>query len=257
MDEFINILDEQKFRSTNALWNDLRLNDPWSIGYVSTLIESQNFSKKEEWEAFYYSSGSERKSKLKSYPENIVNILNDSLLKYRDETKVDSLSWNLKNINFQHGRTKDEIKEKGKILLEELEKRGNKYGFSLSECVECVRFRTICETWNGIIIREHNTIEKLKRFIPDIELRKVSGEIDHKYAVDYEIFKDNVAICGIQIKPLSYRGDSPFLRKAKQANKRKGDQYKLDYGRDVLYIFSKTNGEIMNIDIIQQIKNLS
>ncbi|NJD52598.1 MAG: MjaI family restriction endonuclease [Candidatus Methanoperedens sp.] len=240
----------------HALWNDLCLNDTWSVGYVSTLIESQSCSEKEDWEAFYYESGNERKSKSKGFPESIVNILNDSLLKYKHETKLDSLSWKLKNINFQYGRTKEEIAEKGKILFEELNKRGNKYGLSLIECVDCVRFRTLCETWNGIIIREHNTINNLKKLLPDIELRKVSGEIDHRYAVDYELLKNNVAICGIQIKPKSYLRDSLFLRKAKEANKRKNDQYGKDYGGDVLYIFSQTNGEIINMQIIKQIKNL-
>ncbi len=39
MDEFILQIDETKFRSTNGPWNNLCLNDPWSVGYVSTLIE--------------------------------------------------------------------------------------------------------------------------------------------------------------------------------------------------------------------------
>ena len=40
MDEFVLKIDENKFRSTNDTWNRLMLNDPWSVGYVSTLIET-------------------------------------------------------------------------------------------------------------------------------------------------------------------------------------------------------------------------
>lgn len=56
MDEFILPIDIEKFRSTNAMWNNLMLNDPWSVGYVSTLIELQEWKSKEEWEAkaYYY-----------------------------------------------------------------------------------------------------------------------------------------------------------------------------------------------------------
>ena len=38
MTEFVLSIDTRKFSSTNALWNDLMLNDPLSVGYVSTLI---------------------------------------------------------------------------------------------------------------------------------------------------------------------------------------------------------------------------
>ena len=60
MDEFVLGIDKDKFRSTNAKWNELMLNDPWSVGYVSTLIEASNWKSKEEWEETYYASGAVR-----------------------------------------------------------------------------------------------------------------------------------------------------------------------------------------------------
>lgn len=54
LDEFTLPIDETKFRRTNIPWNDLCLNDPWSVGHVSTLIEAQTFLSKEQWEQFYY-----------------------------------------------------------------------------------------------------------------------------------------------------------------------------------------------------------
>ena len=61
---FILPIDAEKFRSTNDMWNKLMLNDPWSVGYVSSLIETKEWQTKEEWENFYYNSGEERKRKL-------------------------------------------------------------------------------------------------------------------------------------------------------------------------------------------------
>ena len=64
MDEFVLSIDKEKFRSTNAEWNNLMLNAPWSVGYVSTLIELHSWHSKEEWERFYYESGEKRDSLL-------------------------------------------------------------------------------------------------------------------------------------------------------------------------------------------------
>ena len=88
MDEFKNIIDANKFRSTNALWNQLALNDPWSVGYVSNLIESKNFNYKEEWEEFYYSSGKERGELIKKLPSDQRSILNNFLLVKQNRNQV-------------------------------------------------------------------------------------------------------------------------------------------------------------------------
>lgn len=64
MDEFKLPIDEAKFRSTNGMWNRLMLNDPWSVGYVSTLIELQEWESKEQWEEFYYANGEQRNALL-------------------------------------------------------------------------------------------------------------------------------------------------------------------------------------------------
>lgn len=68
MEEFVLGIDREKFSSTNAKWNALMLNDPWSVGYVSTLIELQSWQSKEEWEEFYY----EAENSVKLYLEIIA-----------------------------------------------------------------------------------------------------------------------------------------------------------------------------------------
>ena len=45
MEEFVNIIAPQKYAATNGPWNDLQLNSPWSVGYVTTLIELQHLKK--------------------------------------------------------------------------------------------------------------------------------------------------------------------------------------------------------------------
>lgn len=245
MEEFVLTIDKEKFRSTNAAWNNLMLNDPWSVGYVSQLIETKEWSSKEEWEQFYYDSGAQRKQLLGSNSA----LLNDDTLQRNSKHIINGLSWNLKNLNYQYGRTKEDLMAKAQKLREVA------LNLSIEECYECVRFRTICETWNGIIVRENNTIHNLSVLFPTLVFKKTDGDTDHTYAVDYEVYKDSRLIFGIQIKPKSYTFNTPYLQKARYANQQKYDAYYKWKGVRVLTIISKGNGEILNNEVIQQLRN--
>lgn len=246
MEEFILTIDKEKFRSTNAAWNQLMLNDPWSVGYVSQLIETKEWKSKEEWEQFYYDSGLQRKNQLGSHSQ----ILNNDSLQLTNKATIDSLPWNVKNINYQNGRTKEDLMNKAHIL------HSKASNLTIDECYECVRFRTICETWNGIIVRETNTIKILTSMFPNLVFQKTDGETDHTYAVDYEVFSKGILKYGIQIKPKSYTFNTPYLIKARYANQQKYASYFNLKGVKVLTIISKGNGEILNKDVIQLLKKI-
>ena len=152
----MNILDVARFESTNSIWNHVMLNDPWSVGYVTTLIESRIFKSKEDWEEYYYFSGEQRNIQLANLSKDIADKMNDEQLIRSNKSQIENMSWNLKNLNFQFGRTKNQIAAKGKILFTEALKLN--IDISEEECIEAVRFRTICQTWNGVVIREQRTI---------------------------------------------------------------------------------------------------
>lgn len=249
--EFILSINPIKFRSTNAIWNNLMLNDPWSVGYVSMLIELERFTNKEEWETFYYNSGAERDAIISKSDIGIQNILQNELLVLKDKTYVNNLAYGVVNINKQFGRTKENLYNKAVILFEAVKNNG--LDITVEECFECVRFRVICETWNGIIIRERNTIETLKKYYPYYEFRKVFAEIDHKYAVDYEIYKENRLAVAIQIKPKSYTWDAPYINKARDANQQKNKSYSNKFNVCVFDIISDSKGNIFNSDILKKL----
>ncbi|MEZ4792445.1 MAG: MjaI family restriction endonuclease [Gelidibacter sp.] len=164
------------------------------------------------------------------------------------------MDWDLKNLNYNYGRTKQQIAKKGAILFEHTQNRGS--SITEEECVEAVRYRVICQTWNGVIIREKNTILTLKGKFPELDFVSTSGDFDHKYAVDYEIKNRGNIICGIQIKPKSYLGNAPYLIKAQNANAKKNQQYKTEFGKPVFNVISKANGDIINSEVIGQLSNL-
>ena len=246
MEEFVLSIDKEKFRSTNAAWNNLMLNDPWSVGYVSQLIETKEWSTKEEWELFYYDSGIKREQLLGSQ----AALLNDDSLQLNNKSAIMGLSWNLKNLNYQYGRTKEDLKKKAIKL------QGHAKNLTIDECYECVRFRTICETWNGIIVRENNTIKTLSSMFPSLLFKKTDGETDHTFAVDYEVFRSGVLKYGIQIKPKSYTFNAPYLQKARFANQQKYTAYFNMKGVNVLTVISKGTGEIINTEVLEQLRKI-
>lgn len=249
--EYTLSIDPQKFQSTNAPWNKLMLNDPWSVGYVTTLIELINFEKKEDWENFYYAKGQEREGLINQLSADLQNILNDEQLIRVSKSEVDKLSWDAKNLNTQYGRTQDRLYRKGQILYEAVKDNGLE--LSEGECFECVRYRVICETWNGVIVRERNTIEKLQQLFPKTEFRKVSGEIDYAYAVDYELYKEGKLSSAIQIKPPSYLWHAPYIQSARNANGKKNQDYTNRFGVQVYNVISDTKGKITNEDVIRSL----
>lgn len=247
IEPFVLDVDLYKFRSTNDMWNRLMLNDPWSVGYVSTLIELENWSCKEDWEAFYYKSGQQRLSLLGSN----ASLLNNDKLQL-NKSEIMSISYSLKNINTQYGRTKEELYHKGEILYNAVKNNG--HNLSIDDCAKCVRFRTICETWNGIILRENNTVKTLQGLFPNLTFRKTEGERDHTYAVDYEVYISARLLCGIQIKPKSYTWNAPYIQKARHANDAKFQAYTNLHGVPVWNVISSNRGEIYNTEVIEQIR---
>ena len=245
-DEFKLPIDAELFRTTNDAWNKLMLNDPWSVGYVTTLIETKQWKSKEEWEMFYYTSGKERIEKA----GNNYNLIENFQLVRTDKAAIYKFSWDVKNLNFQYGRTKDDLMRRAEVLHEYMRSQ-LKSTITLDQCFDCVRFRTICETWNGVIVRENHTVKRLAQlFGSNAIIRKTDGETDHVFAVDYEVHVQHELKFGIQIKPKSYLGNAPYLVRARYANEQKFLSYKTKTGCPVFVVISKTSGEILNPEII-------
>lgn len=245
---FTNQIDAKKFRSTNGIWNDLCLNSPWGIGYVSSLIESETFSTKDDWKDFYFKSGEERLIKISELEKEKQDILLDYTLPLQKKYKaMNSLDKSIKELNFTFGRTEKELFEKGKTMYLAICKQGNKNDITLAECVYMVKYRILAETWNGIISREQNTISKLSNKYSHLDFVKTEGDFDYKYGVDYEVFENGSLIGAIQIKPKSYQnGSTPSIQKAKKANMFKNMAYTKKYGAITSYVYSTTKGDIIN-----------
>ncbi len=254
MDVFTLDIDTQKFRLTNAAWNELTLNSPWSVGYVTNLIEQQQFENKESWELFYYNSGVQRLNKMLQQNEATQQLLKN--INYtQDKKALYALPANIKEINFNYGRSADCLEQKATDLFLYLNQQGV-INLTLAECVSAVRFRVICETWNGVVIRERKAITVLQKEFVDLVFQKTSGQDDFQYAVDYLAFSGNKMIAGIQIKPKSFLGTTTYIEKARAANKEKNKKFTEKYGVPVFNVYAETNGDIVNKEATQLIRQI-
>lgn len=238
------------FSSTNRMWNTERFNSPFLWGYVSQLIGEEEFKKKEDWLEYYFRSGEERLRQIKALPSKWRDVVTS----YDTTPPKDTPKWVL-NLNHSYGRTEEECKKMAKMMYEKRVKN-IKPKISEEEWEHMVFYRVFGETWNGVVAREKSTAASIQQVLP-IELRKVKGSLDYKYAIDYEVYVEDTLLCALQVKPKSYLyGNSQALVTAKEANKIKNIQYRKKTGKPVLYVYSEHNGEVSNTSVLEEINNL-
>jgi hypothetical protein len=243
-------INPEHFQQSNALWNKLRLNDPWSVGYVSNLIRKKVFTSYSEWEEYYFQSGLYRKNYIDKKTPAVAKFYNNYLL---DHKEINILSEGTRKINYFCGRTKEELTEKGKYLHSILSQT---IPITEQECVDTVLFRVLGETWNGIIVREVNTVENIRALIVNADIRDVSSNTDYDLGVDYELFIDGILKCGLQIKPESYAGDAAYLRAAKFANYGKHLEYEKKRGAPVITLMVNIDGCIDHYEALLKVHTL-
>lgn len=252
MDLFENTINKEKFQSTNNLWNELMLNTGWSVGYVSNIIKNEKSETKEKWKEYYLNSGIERMDKLKQLPIEEQKILNNiTQNNYNGANKY---------LNLNYGRTREEIAGKGSILYRKTVELGNPLDINEQECMLMAYFRVVCETWNGIKVREGNTKKSIEKYFENkgkrISLIDTSGEFDCSFGVDFEIYYEGTIKCGLQIKPPTYNSNKSYLKIAKNINENKNAKYKEQFNRDVFYVYAKASGDICNKEILTSLDDI-
>ena len=217
----------EKFRSTNKMWNDLGLNQKKNIGAVIFLAKQSKAKTFEEWERYYFESGEKR---------------NELLSKSHTE-------YELKKINNEHGRTKEDLLEIAKEFQKHID-------LPLETVYNYVYIRVIDETWIG-----HSRELKAMRTIT-IECEKfgltvsdVDYYMDMTYAIDFEVKRNNNPILAIQLKSVKYR-DSTLVAvdEIKTINKEKNAAYTSRYGADVLYLYTDYD-RIVNLNELRSFLN--
>ena len=223
------------FSALNRPFNDLKLNASANVGSVANMVRCGDFHSKEEWAAAYFFSGTmtarSRALLAKKYQERRASV---------DEVKV------LMDLQRNSGRSRKELGVLGvklhSYVMENPDKYPDAHGATLKQCQYAVYYMVICTTWNGIALRERNTIEMLKQAMPGAEFRLSTPEEDAG-GVDYIALVDGTAVCGLQIKPVSYmkRENAQTARNAALHS-----LFEAEHGYPVVTVYSRESGTVIS-----------
>lgn len=245
-DKRMDLRNTLNFKKTNKIWNDLNLNQAWCIGYLMQLCKNSKASSFDEWESYYFESGRLRAIKISVIPVFKKQILMDRKVYLNNNLyKIDMLSKQEKRLNTHMGRTREDLFEIARDLFKGVKNSGIS-DISLEDCENYVYIRVIDETWIGIQ-REINTKESLQKLLKGYEIKDVSLRIDVKYAVDFEVYKNNKLILALQVKSKKYQLDKKeALIKTKNFNNLKNSEYTKINKVPVIDVFSDFSGYIYN-----------
>lgn len=201
------------YKSTWNTWNSLIEDDDGNrlrfcnrrvIGHTMKLIREcspRNFA---DWKNYYLKSGEAGDSALRHLnPFASRNM-------QKDETK---------NILIEHGRSKRQLCEIASKFKDVLKDRQN-IDLTDEQALNCIVIRAVDETWIGYqreLAAEHEFNHICYK--NGLTLRQTSDIDDIKHGCDFEIFKGDSLVCGIQVKGDGYlKGrSSPYTRYVWQA----------------------------------------
>lgn len=248
------VIPTEKLAFTNDFWNNMKLNNPWLVGTVTAIIQQKEFTTKEEWRDYYFETGAKRLELLEEVPDDDRARLT-SMEIWRFNTCQNKA---FQKLNFDYGRTLDELKIIGDIMYGAVRLTKNPHRITRKDCHYMVQYRLLGETWNGLIKRERNTIKTMETTLGEAyTIKKVDGQTDIRYEVDAEVYHAGKLLAGIQIKPESYKWKFANNKKFYEINKRKNDAYTELKGVPVIYIYSDTKGTIKNSEALKEISALT
>lgn len=223
------------FKKSNEVWNRLKLNHGFVVGYLMRLIEQGQCKTFNDWEEYYLSSGEKRLLLIKNLPINIQNKLN---------TFNKSINREYYDYNLLYGRTKEE-------LLTIAKKLDNELNVGIELAFNYVYIRVIDETWIGYS-RECLSLERLKKYLKNhgLTAEKTNYYIDVNYGVDFEIKRGQQIVAGVQLKSVNYFENKNALAEIQNINKKKNAMYESKYKAPVIYLYVDKHNYIVNLNDI-------
>lgn len=247
MEEFVCDISRDKLSKTNRIWGLSKLNAAWTIGMVSTLCTAKKFTSKEEFKEYYFESGMRREEIIKTLPEEEQRLATSIRMPAFIKTNYPHIH----KLNTTYGRTIEQMRFIGDLFYSCIEKDESLNFITRRDARYLVLYRVIAETWNGIGLREMNTIASINRLFKqhnlDWRCSKIAGELDGRYEIDAQIVDgQGRLLLAIQIKPKSYRGQYGLKAETESWNTVKNKEFRVQYGKPVVYVYSTTRGEILN-----------
>lgn len=139
-------------------------------------------------------------------------------------------------------KSKGTIEDFGKALYKVQLKEWGTCKYTLQQCIQWEYDLFILQSLKGTNIEEKALLYFQKNMAcVNINAKKAEGFVDEELRIDLIIFKNNIEICGLQVKPISFnnirRGIIDFNKKANSK-----------WGKPVYYLFYDENENFTNMD---------
>jgi len=173
----------------------------------------------------------------KSVP--VMKLIKNHQPKSKDEL-YQLIEWHYKNNCFCNIKSQGTVKDFGKNLYEAQIKEWQKYKHTLQECIQWEYDLFITQSLKGALI-ENRAKEILQNKLQNLIVIEADGFVDEELRIDLIVCKHDLEMCGIQIKPETYK----FMRQGvitynKIANTK--------WGKPVFYLFYNEKEEFINMD---------
>lgn len=141
------------------------------------------------------------------------------------------------------------IEDFGKNLYEAQITAYGKYKYSLQECIQWEYDLFVVQSLKGTLVEE-KAIESLRKELTGYEISESEGYVDEELRVDLVISKNKIELCGIQVKPSTFKlMRSGVIIFNKQANSK--------WGKKVFYLYYDEKEDFTNLnDITEEIRKL-
>jgi hypothetical protein len=138
------------------------------------------------------------------------------------------------------------IEDFGKNLYDVQQQEWGEYRHSLQDCIQWEYDLFVVQSLKGTLV-EDNALSALTELLPDFQVEKAEGYVDEELRIDLIISKNGEEICGIQVKPETFK----FMREGVIAYNHIANA---KWGKPVYYLFYGADENFLNIDeIIEKI----
>ena len=236
---------DKTYKASNMVWNKYRLNKRENIGHTMILIKNCKPNNFDEWQSYYEKSGQEAhtlKSKLTFH-------------------SFEELKKSIHIIDCEHGKTQDDLIDLAKEFQGYLKNEG--MNLDLDTCFNYVYIRAVDETYLGYQ-REVAAFNNLSDYCRDngLTVKETSNTTDVRYGVDFEVFKKDKLLAGIQVKGSIYKkatenaGSNIAIKRAERLLHSINNEYSTINEVPVLRMYVEQDLSIKDTAIFDDLKDL-
>ena len=179
---------------------------------------------------------------------SVMKLIKNHRPKSKDEL-YEQIKFHFENKCSCTVKSQGTVEDFGKNLFNVQQAAWGKEKYSLQECIQWEYDLFVVQSLKGTLI-EQKAIRFLKEKLNDYKISEADGFVDEELRIDLIVSKNELEICGIQVKPSTFK----LMRAGviifnKQANSK--------WGKRVFYLYYDEKENFSNLnEIVEEIKKI-